>query len=68
MKPISGRRMCKILRSRGWSLDRIEGSHHIFLHPDNPFAVSDPVHGNRDLKPKTQKSVMRQVGFTDQDL
>jgi predicted RNA binding protein YcfA (HicA-like mRNA interferase family) len=30
--------------------------------------VTVPVHANRDLRPRTQKGIMRQAGLTDADL
>jgi predicted RNA binding protein YcfA (HicA-like mRNA interferase family) len=68
VKPVSGKRMCKILESRGWPLNRISGSHYIYGHPASGRRISVPVHGNADLKPKTQRSIMRDAGLTDADL
>jgi predicted RNA binding protein YcfA (HicA-like mRNA interferase family) len=68
VKPVSGKRMCKILESLGWRLVRISGSHHILRHPDSARRTSVPVHGNNDLKPRTQRSIMRDAGLTDGDL
>jgi predicted RNA binding protein YcfA (HicA-like mRNA interferase family) len=68
MKPVSGRRMCKALEARGWTLARIEGSHHVYTRDDSPRNIPVPVHGNRDLKPGTQRAIMRQAGLTDADL
>ena len=68
MKPISGKRMCKILKARGWTFDRISGSHHVFVFGDPAVSLPVPVHGNRDLTPGTQKSIMRQAKLTDADL
>jgi predicted RNA binding protein YcfA (HicA-like mRNA interferase family) len=56
-----------VLEGLGWTLDRISGSHHIYRRPGMP-AVSVPVHGNHDLKPKTQRNIMRTAGLTDADL
>lgn len=67
MKPVSGKRMCKVLEDRGWELDRISGSHHIYTHPDGG-RVTVPVHASRDLKPGTQRSIMRDAGLSDADL
>lgn len=67
MKPISGKRMCKILEARGWILKRIRGSHHIYEHPDRG-SITVPVHGNHDLKAPPQRNIMRQAGLTDDDL
>jgi predicted RNA binding protein YcfA (HicA-like mRNA interferase family) len=66
--PISGKRMCRILESHGWQLARISGSYHIYRHPDSDRRISVPVHGNADLKPGTQRRIMRDAGLTDADL
>jgi predicted RNA binding protein YcfA (HicA-like mRNA interferase family) len=59
--------MCRILEKRGWHLDRVNGSHHIYIHAGGG-RVSVPVHGNADLKPGTQRNIMRDTGLTDADL
>ncbi len=68
MKPISGMKICKLLEARGWELVRISGSHHIYREADSGRRTSVPVHGNTDLKPKTQRNIMRDAGRTDDDL
>jgi predicted RNA binding protein YcfA (HicA-like mRNA interferase family) len=68
MKPISGKRMCKVLESRGWELVRVSGSHYIYRQIGSNRRTSIPVHGNADLKPKTQRNIMRDAGLTDDDL
>ena len=52
------------VQRRNWSLDRIQGSHHIYVQPGNPLLASVPVHGNKTLKPKTQRSIMKAAGLT----
>jgi predicted RNA binding protein YcfA (HicA-like mRNA interferase family) len=68
LKPVSGKRMCKVLESRGWELAGISGSHHIYRHPESAHRTTVPVHGNDDLKPRTQRSIVRDAGLTDADL
>jgi predicted RNA binding protein YcfA (HicA-like mRNA interferase family) len=68
VKPVSGKRMGKVLADRGWVLLRIKGSHHHYGHIDRNEIVQVPVHGNRDLKPGTQRSIMRSAGLSDDDL
>jgi predicted RNA binding protein YcfA (HicA-like mRNA interferase family) len=69
MKPVSGRRMCQILAQRGWTQVRITGSHHVYTRAGPPrLVVTVPVHGNQDLKPGTQRSIMRAAGLSDEDL
>lgn len=56
--------MRALLRA-GFVVDRIAGSHHILTHPDDVArTVTVPVHANRDLKPGTLRSIIRQAGFT----
>ncbi|ESQ13279.1 MAG: type II toxin-antitoxin system HicA family toxin [Thiohalocapsa sp. PB-PSB1] len=68
MKSISGKRLCKVLESRGWSLKRIKGSHHIYSHPDNANILTVPVHGNRDLKHGTLSSLLKAAGLSEEDI
>ncbi|VFM95471.1 MAG: Predicted RNA binding protein YcfA, dsRBD-like fold, HicA-like mRNA interferase family [Candidatus Kentron sp. G] len=68
MKTISGKTLCKILVSRGWKLKRINGSHHIFSHPDNPNILTVPVHGNRDLKRGTLTGLLDLAELTEKDI
>ncbi|MGH7201690.1 MAG: type II toxin-antitoxin system HicA family toxin [Planctomycetaceae bacterium] len=68
MKIISGKRMCRVLEKHGWTLARINGSHSIYRDPATGRRVVVPVHGNRDLKPGTQRGIMRDAGLTDDAL
>jgi len=68
VKPISGKKMCRLLESRGWLLARISGSHHIYFHVETGRRTTVPVHGNKDLKPKTQGSIMKDAGITEDEL
>jgi predicted RNA binding protein YcfA (HicA-like mRNA interferase family) len=68
MKPISGKRLCKVLKTRGWTLDHIRGSHHVYTHPDAPRPIPGPVHGNRELRAGTQRPIIREAGLTDDDI
>jgi predicted RNA binding protein YcfA (HicA-like mRNA interferase family) len=65
---ISGKRMCRILEERGWTLARTTGSHHIYRDIASGRRAVVPVHGNQDLKPGTQRGIMRDAGLTDDDL
>ncbi|MCC6919543.1 MAG: type II toxin-antitoxin system HicA family toxin [Alphaproteobacteria bacterium] len=62
---ISGKDVMRALLRAGFVVDRIAGSHHILTHPDDVArTVTVPVHANRDLKPGTLRSIIRQAGFT----
>jgi predicted RNA binding protein YcfA (HicA-like mRNA interferase family) len=68
VKITSGRQMCRVLEQRGWTPARINGSHHIYRHASTGRRTVVPVHGNQNLKPGTQRSIMRDAGLTDDDL
>ncbi len=68
MKPISGKRLRRILERRGRVLVDTSGSHHKFRSPDATRTTTIPIHGNRDLKPGAQRSIMKDAGLTEGDL
>ena len=68
MKTVSGKRMCRVLEQHGWTLARINGSHFIYRHGTTQRRTVVPVHANEDLKPGTQRGIMRDAGLTDDDL
>jgi predicted RNA binding protein YcfA (HicA-like mRNA interferase family) len=62
---IDGKRVIRALTRAGFTTDRIVGSHHVMVFPDAPGrTVTVPVHGSRDLKPGTLRSIIRQAGFS----
>jgi predicted RNA binding protein YcfA (HicA-like mRNA interferase family) len=68
VKIISGKEMCRALEQRGWTLARINGSHHIYRHAATGRRTVAPVDANQDLKPGTQRGTMRDAELTDDDL
>ncbi|AFY62506.1 type II toxin-antitoxin system HicA family toxin [Synechococcus sp. PCC 6312] len=68
MKSVSGKRLCKIVEKRGWILQRVTGSHHIYENPQTLQIISIPVHRNQDLKIGTLRSLMKIANLTEDDL
>lgn len=68
MKSTSGKKLCTIVKKKGWVLSRIVGSHHIFEKQGSEVILSIPVHGNRDLPVGTLRSIMKDAGLTENDL
>ncbi len=60
--------MCQILEQRGWTLARINGAHHVYRNAASGRRTVVPVHGNQDLKPGTQRSIMRDAELAEGDL
>ncbi|MBI4749846.1 MAG: type II toxin-antitoxin system HicA family toxin [Acidobacteria bacterium] len=50
MKSVSGKEFAKVLERHGWSLLRVQGSHHIYGKAGLPVRISVPIHGNQPLK------------------
>jgi predicted RNA binding protein YcfA (HicA-like mRNA interferase family) len=67
MKSISGKEFTKILERKGWSLLRIQGSHHIYGKSGSDVRLSVPVHGNQPIKIGLLKYLMKQAGITEDD-
>jgi len=68
MKPVTGKSFIKALEQKGWILKRINGSHHIFAHPEKIEIISVPVHKNDTLKIGLQKKLMSIADIQESDL
>lgn len=68
MKPVSGKYLAKLAEARGWVLLRSKGSHYHYAQAGRPGIVTIPIHGNHDLKPRTQRNIMCALGLTEADL
>jgi predicted RNA binding protein YcfA (HicA-like mRNA interferase family) len=55
---MNGKDVIAKLKADGWTLARINGSHHIFSKDGK--AVPVPVHGTRDLGPGLIAAIQRQ--------
>jgi predicted RNA binding protein YcfA (HicA-like mRNA interferase family) len=68
MKAISGKDFAKILERHGWSLLRVQGSHHIYGKAGSDVRLSVPIHGNRPIKMGLLRHLMKLAGITEADL
>ncbi|MCC5609170.1 type II toxin-antitoxin system HicA family toxin [Nostoc sp. CHAB 5834] len=68
MKSISGKQLCKIVEQKGWVLQRITGSHHIYENLEVEKILSIPVHRNQDMKVGTLKALMKIAQLSEEDL
>jgi len=50
------------LMEAGWTLDRIRGSHHVFMHPSRPERVVVP-HRKKDLGKGLVAAIRKQAGI-----
>ena len=68
MKSISGKEFAKTLERHGWSLLRVQGSHHIYGKTGSEVRLSVPVHGNQTLKTGLLRHLMKAAGLSENDL
>jgi predicted RNA binding protein YcfA (HicA-like mRNA interferase family) len=68
VKSVSGKDFAKVLERNGWTLLRINGSHHIYGKPGSIARISVPIHGNAALKTGLLRSIMKLAGLAEGDL
>lgn len=68
MKQVTGKAFARAVEKKGWSLARVQGSHHVFKKPGHRERVVIPIHGNKPLKIGLLKSQMKIAGLSEDDL
>jgi predicted RNA binding protein YcfA (HicA-like mRNA interferase family) len=63
VKAISGEEFARLLELNGWSLQRINGSHHIYAKISSPVHISVPIHGKASLKVGLLRHLMKLAGL-----
>lgn len=61
-KAYSSKEIIRLLEDNGFVLDRIKGSHHIFIHPITNRRAIVP-HPKKDLPFGTAKTILKQAGI-----
>ena len=59
---MTAKEIMRILKKNGWKLDRIKGSHYVFVK-EGQRPVPVPLHGNDDLG-DFGKEILSQAGIT----
>jgi predicted RNA binding protein YcfA (HicA-like mRNA interferase family) len=57
MKPMKARKLFKIFEDAGWILDRIDGSHHVYVKDGRAFPIPGPA--NREVDPGTVRKALK---------
>lgn len=68
MKAVTGRRMARLAESKGWSLARVNGSHHVYIKEGRIERVVIPIHGSKCLKVGLQRSLMKIIPVSESEL
>jgi predicted RNA binding protein YcfA (HicA-like mRNA interferase family) len=61
---MNGKQVIDKLKAAGWTLARINGSHHLMEKAGMPRSVPVPVHGNKDIGSGLLAEIQRQTGVT----
>jgi len=64
---LTSQKVIKLLEKKGFVLDRVKGSHHIYFHPVSKRRVVVPFH-NKDLPKGTLLEILRQAGIEKDEL
>jgi predicted RNA binding protein YcfA (HicA-like mRNA interferase family) len=67
LPPLTPQKIIKILEKKGFVLDRIKGSHHIYYQPATKRRVVVPLH-KRDLPKGTLLEILKQAGISKEEL
>lgn len=64
---LTPQKIIKVLEKKGFVLDRIKGSHHIYYHPETKRRVVVPLH-KRDLPTGTLLEILKQADLNKDEL
>jgi predicted RNA binding protein YcfA (HicA-like mRNA interferase family) len=64
----NAKEIIKVLESRGWVLDRIRGSHHVYKNSKTGQCVPVPVHGKKDLSKGLFYNILKQCDIDKNDI
>jgi predicted RNA binding protein YcfA (HicA-like mRNA interferase family) len=57
--PLKFKDIERILKDLWFKIDHIKGSHYVFVKDNKKITL--PYHSNKDLKPKTAKTIIKQI-------
>lgn len=64
---INGIKLIKVLKKKGFILNRISSSHHIFIHPEKQITLSVPVHKGKTLGKGITLAILKDAGITTEE-
>lgn len=64
---LTPRKVIKVLKKKGFILDRVKGSHHIYYRPETKCRVIVALH-KKDLPKGTLLEILKQAGVSKDDL
>ena len=64
---MSGKELARTVERQGWTLLRIQGSHHIYGKEGSIVRLSIPIHGNQPIKTGLLRHLMKLADLTEAD-
>ena len=64
---LTPQKIIKVLEKKGFVLDRIKGSHHVYYHPETKRRVVVPLH-KQDLPKGTLLEILKQADISKEEL
>jgi predicted RNA binding protein YcfA (HicA-like mRNA interferase family) len=64
---LTPKELIKLLEQRGFILDRVKGSHHIYLNAEKKLRIVVPMH-NKDIPTGTLHAILKQAGINKNEL
>ncbi len=61
---LTARDVIKVARKLGFQFDRQSGSHAVYIHLEKKLRIVIPIHPGKDIKPKTLKGIIDDMGMT----
>jgi len=61
---VTARSVIKVAKKIGFKFDRQSGSHAVYIHEEKRLRIVIPVHKAKDIKPKTLKGIIDDMGIT----
>ena len=68
MRQWSGKDFARLVERGGWTLLRVNGSHHIYGRAGSTVRLSIPTHGNTPLKTGLPRHLAGAAAISDDDL
>jgi len=64
---LTPKKIIKILENKGFALDRVKGSHHVYYYLETRRRVIVPLH-KKDLPKGTLLEILKQAGISKDEL
>ena len=64
----TSKELARVAQHLGFEFRRQKGSHAVYVRPSDHRRVVIPMYSGRDLKPKTLRSIIEDMGITIEEL